>query len=191
MCPRVCHTPPPGPLPHLSHPDAAGCRVSSHVSHASPVDCKPPPEPLPHPTTPTRPSQAFESSPDGGTPLCRHIREIIAQIQPMAPQLRAAGQKVALIIATDGEPRCAFPLFPRVRALALANALARVFAFVPCPRALVLPGLAVCLLSASVGANFPEPFNCHIVPGLTTSPVHPVTAISSRRCGLCMTCQSG
>ena len=49
--------------------------------------------------------QAFEASPDGGTPLCRHIQEVIAKVTPMAAQLRANGQKVALIIATDGEPR--------------------------------------------------------------------------------------
>ena len=49
--------------------------------------------------------QAFEANPDGGTPLCRHIQEVIAKVTPMAAQLRANGQKVALIIATDGEPR--------------------------------------------------------------------------------------
>ena len=49
--------------------------------------------------------QAFDACPDGGTPLCRHIQEVIAKVTPMAAQLRANGQKVALIIATDGEPR--------------------------------------------------------------------------------------
>jgi hypothetical protein len=48
--------------------------------------------------------RALEESPDGGTPLCRHIREVIAKITPMAPALRASGQKVALVICTDGEP---------------------------------------------------------------------------------------
>ena len=64
-----------------------------------------------HPTSPsseqadfTRLMNKLDESPDGGTPLCRHVREIIQKILPMAPQLRASGQKVALIIATDGEP---------------------------------------------------------------------------------------
>jgi len=43
------------------------------------------------------------SGPSGATPLCRHIREITAQIQAMEPQLRANGHKAALIICTDGE----------------------------------------------------------------------------------------
>jgi len=30
---------------------------------------------------------------------------VVAKVTPMAAQLRANGQKVALIIATDGEPR--------------------------------------------------------------------------------------
>jgi hypothetical protein len=42
------------------------------------------------------------SGPSGATPLCRHIREITAQIQAMEPQLRANGHKAALIICTDG-----------------------------------------------------------------------------------------
>jgi hypothetical protein len=45
----------------------------------------------------------FDQSPSGGTPLCRHIREVIAQIRPMEAQLRANGQKACVIIATDGE----------------------------------------------------------------------------------------
>lgn len=43
------------------------------------------------------------SGPSGATPLCRHIREITAQIQAMEPQLRANGHKAAVIICTDGE----------------------------------------------------------------------------------------
>jgi len=45
----------------------------------------------------------FDSAPSGQTPLCKHIREVIAQIQPMAAQLRASNQKACVIIATDGE----------------------------------------------------------------------------------------
>jgi hypothetical protein len=45
----------------------------------------------------------FEDSPSGGTPLCKHIREITAKIRSMEPQLRAAGQKACVMIATDGE----------------------------------------------------------------------------------------
>ena len=42
-------------------------------------------------------------SPGGTTPLCRHIREITANIKSMEPQLRANGHKAVLVIATDGE----------------------------------------------------------------------------------------
>jgi hypothetical protein len=45
----------------------------------------------------------FDQSPCGSTPLCSHIREVIAQIRPMEAQLRANGQKACVIIATDGE----------------------------------------------------------------------------------------
>lgn len=45
----------------------------------------------------------FEDSPSGGTPLCSHIREIVATISSVAPQMRANGQKACIIIATDGE----------------------------------------------------------------------------------------
>jgi hypothetical protein len=49
-------------------------------------------------------NQILDSSgPAGATPLCRHIREITAQIQAMEPQLRANGHKAAVIICTDGE----------------------------------------------------------------------------------------
>jgi hypothetical protein len=36
----------------------------------------------------------------GGTPLCRHIREVAAQIQRMEPQLRQQHQRAAVIIVT-------------------------------------------------------------------------------------------
>ena len=45
----------------------------------------------------------FDGSPGGGTPLCRHINEVVAQIRVMEPHLRANGQRAVVIIATDGE----------------------------------------------------------------------------------------
>ena len=45
----------------------------------------------------------LDQSPGGGTPLCRHIREVTDKIRSMEGQLRAAGQKACVIIATDGE----------------------------------------------------------------------------------------
>ena len=45
----------------------------------------------------------FAQSPGGGTPLCRHIREVTELIRPMEQQLRAVGQKACVVIATDGE----------------------------------------------------------------------------------------
>lgn len=45
----------------------------------------------------------LDGSPSGGTPLCRHIREVTEQIRHLAPGLRAAGQKACVVIATDGE----------------------------------------------------------------------------------------
>lgn len=46
---------------------------------------------------------ALSASPSGGTPLCRHIREVTGHIRQLAPGLRAAGQKACVMIATDGE----------------------------------------------------------------------------------------
>ena len=45
----------------------------------------------------------FNEPPNGTTPLCRHINEIIFRIREMEPDLRKTNQKVAVIIATDGE----------------------------------------------------------------------------------------
>ena len=45
----------------------------------------------------------LSGSPGGGTPLCRHINEVIAQIRVMEPHLRANGQRAVVVIATDGE----------------------------------------------------------------------------------------
>lgn len=42
-------------------------------------------------------------NPGGLTPLCKHIREITSQIQAMENQIRQAGHKVVVVIASDGE----------------------------------------------------------------------------------------
>lgn len=44
-----------------------------------------------------------DSSPNGGTPLCHHIKEVVASIQGIADNLRANNQKACVVIATDGE----------------------------------------------------------------------------------------
>ncbi|KAJ1392930.1 hypothetical protein B484DRAFT_459366 [Ochromonadaceae sp. CCMP2298] len=45
----------------------------------------------------------LEGSPNGGTPLCKHIREVIMEVREVEHELRSKGQKAALIIATDGQ----------------------------------------------------------------------------------------
>lgn len=45
----------------------------------------------------------LEVSPGGGTPLCKHITEVIQQISALEPQLRANGQRAVIILCTDGE----------------------------------------------------------------------------------------
>ena len=45
----------------------------------------------------------MDGSPGGGTPLCYHVNEVAKNISAIAPELRAAGKKAALIICTDGE----------------------------------------------------------------------------------------
>jgi hypothetical protein len=45
----------------------------------------------------------LDGSPQNGTPLCRHIRDVTTQIKSQESQLRASGQKALVIIATDGE----------------------------------------------------------------------------------------
>lgn len=42
----------------------------------------------------------MERAPGGGTPLCRHIREVVAKIREMEPQLRANCHKAVVVIAT-------------------------------------------------------------------------------------------
>eukprot|EP00600_Ochromonadales_sp_CCMP1393_P002840 CAMPEP_0174987736 /NCGR_PEP_ID=MMETSP0004_2-20121128/19719_1 /TAXON_ID=420556 /ORGANISM="Ochromonas sp., Strain CCMP1393" /LENGTH=376 /DNA_ID=CAMNT_0016240841 /DNA_START=180 /DNA_END=1310 /DNA_ORIENTATION=- len=46
----------------------------------------------------------MDGSPNGGTPLCRHIREIIAEVREIESELRRTGQHACLIITTDGMP---------------------------------------------------------------------------------------
>lgn len=46
---------------------------------------------------------AFNESPNGGTPLCRHIGEIVAKIQSLESFLRQSGQVACIVIMTDGE----------------------------------------------------------------------------------------
>jgi hypothetical protein len=48
-------------------------------------------------------SSLFAESPGGGTPLCRHIGEVVSALRALEPQLRAANQRAGLLIATDGE----------------------------------------------------------------------------------------
>jgi len=45
----------------------------------------------------------LDQSPNGGTPLCRHINEVVQKICILEPQLRANRQRAVLVIATDGE----------------------------------------------------------------------------------------
>ena len=46
---------------------------------------------------------ALTTQPIHLTPLCRHMKEIIQEVEKMAPELKATGRKVKIIIATDGE----------------------------------------------------------------------------------------
>jgi hypothetical protein len=48
--------------------------------------------------------QILEGSPGGRTPLCQQVREVVDKIQLMTPSLKENGQKVAVVICTDGEP---------------------------------------------------------------------------------------
>ena len=45
----------------------------------------------------------FRDGPRGGTPLCRHITEVIEKIKAMEQQLRASRQLACVVIACDGE----------------------------------------------------------------------------------------
>ncbi len=48
-------------------------------------------------------TEVFQQSPAGQTPLCEHITAVVRQITEIADDLRSRNQKVAVIIATDGE----------------------------------------------------------------------------------------
>jgi len=64
--------------------------------------------------------QLHELQPRGGTPLTAHVGEIRAVVESMAPMLRESGQRVSIIIATDGIPTDGSSKSPRdsfVRAL--------------------------------------------------------------------------
>jgi len=45
----------------------------------------------------------LDENPNGGTPLCKHIRDIITAITAMRADLERNGQRAVLMIATDGE----------------------------------------------------------------------------------------
>jgi len=45
----------------------------------------------------------LNESPSGPTPLCTHIAAVVTAITSIADELKANGQKAAVIITTDGE----------------------------------------------------------------------------------------
>lgn len=47
--------------------------------------------------------RALNESPQGSTPICRHIKDIIKEVQKMEKDLRAKRQKICVVILTDGE----------------------------------------------------------------------------------------
>ena len=49
-------------------------------------------------------STIMNASPGGVTPLVHHIREIQQEVAAMAPALTARGQRVAIVLASDGLP---------------------------------------------------------------------------------------
>lgn len=63
---------------------------------------------VPGSPTATNPQTAIQvirkARPGGCTPLTDHIMAIHTEVEGMSPQLRAHGQKVAIVIATDGLP---------------------------------------------------------------------------------------
>ena len=48
-------------------------------------------------------NQYLKNMPQGGTPLCSTIRNVIEKIKTMEPMLRTNNKKALLVIATDGE----------------------------------------------------------------------------------------
>jgi len=49
-------------------------------------------------------AQLRRIQPEGSTPLTQHMREIREELIAMAPELRQTGQRVSIVIATDGLP---------------------------------------------------------------------------------------
>lgn len=47
--------------------------------------------------------EMFDAGPKGQTPICEHIRAVVADIKSMEKRLRDAKKQVAVIISTDGE----------------------------------------------------------------------------------------
>ena len=52
---------------------------------------------------PARLTAFFENWPNGRTPLCRHVKDIIGKIEALADELTNNGQKACIVIITDGE----------------------------------------------------------------------------------------
>lgn len=48
-------------------------------------------------------TETLVTTPEGGTPLCAQIADVIAKVQAMETELRSNGQKVMVLIASDGE----------------------------------------------------------------------------------------
>lgn len=48
-------------------------------------------------------TQFFETWPNGMTPLCKHVKEVIAEITNIKSLLESQGKKACLVIFTDGE----------------------------------------------------------------------------------------
>lgn len=48
-------------------------------------------------------NKVFKMSPEGGTPLCRHINEVARSIRTISVTLRAHRHRAVVILATDGE----------------------------------------------------------------------------------------
>jgi len=44
------------------------------------------------------------ASPNGTTPLTRHVLDVVSAVNQMNPELRRTGQKICIVIATDGVP---------------------------------------------------------------------------------------
>merc|ERR1719326_1674098 len=48
--------------------------------------------------------QALKMTPSGSSPLSGALDQIVPMVEPVARELKAKGQKVAVIVATDGVP---------------------------------------------------------------------------------------